>query len=186
MFYIISIILFDEIINSLDFCILVQPNTFHICLLGIEPLKLIDMRKINLTLFTLFIASMLHAQQFSFNLYITVSLGHSDTLVLGYDPMATDSIDAAFGEVDVSSQVWDSVFEARICPYGDWNFATQFQPAYETKKQIMHFIPQPPYSPYSSQLSTPFIIEIHSAAQRPYYLSWDSTLFADSSRNKEL
>ncbi len=140
------------------------------------------MKNSYLLFISLFIPFIIQAQQFSFQLYISDSLGHADTLTLGYDANATDSIDVGFGEVNIVNQAWDTNLEARICPYGDWNFATQFQPAFETKKQIMLFTPQAPYSSYHVQLSAPFIVEIHSAAQRPYYLSWDSTLFADSSR----
>ncbi len=52
-------------------------------------------------------------EEFSFELYFEDALGNKDTLVLGYDPLATDSIDVAFGEVNIVNQPWDSVFEAR-------------------------------------------------------------------------
>jgi len=140
------------------------------------------MKNTYLLFISLFIPFIIQAQQFSFQLYISDSMGHADTLTLGYDANATDSIDAGFGEVNIVNQAWGTNLEARICPYVVWNLSTQFQPAFETKKQIMHFIPQAPYSSYHAQLSATFMVEIHSAAQRPYYLSWDSTLFADSSR----
>jgi len=140
------------------------------------------MKNIYLLFIALLFPFIIQAQQFSFQLYISDSLGNTDTLTLGYDANATDSIDAGFGEVNIINQAWDTALEVRTCPYGDWDFAMQFQPAFESKKQIMHFVPQAPYNPYHAQLSTPFLVEIHSANQRPYYLSWDSTLFADSSR----
>jgi hypothetical protein len=52
-------------------------------------------------------------EEFSFELYFEDALGNKDTLVLGYDPLATDSIDVAFGEVNIINQPWNSVFEVR-------------------------------------------------------------------------
>jgi len=138
------------------------------------------MKNLYFTVLALFSIVSVQAQQFSFNLYISDSLGHSDTLVFGYDITATDSIDAAFGEANIRSQAWDSIFEARICPLGGFYTNTAFVPSFETKKQIMSFNPQPPYNPYSYNGSSPFLVEIRSNMQRPYMLSWDSTLFADS------
>jgi len=138
------------------------------------------MKNLYLAFIALFLVISVQAQQFSFKLYISDSLGHADTLMLGYDTNATDSIDASFGEVEIINQTWDTVFEARICPYDDWGFAAIFTPKTESKKQIMHYNPQPPYSPYQVQSSETYIIEIKSPKQRPFYLTWDSTLFKDS------
>ena len=57
------------------------------------------------------------AQEFSFELYFEDALWNRDTLVFGYDPLATDSIDVAFGEENIITQPWDSVFEVRISDY---------------------------------------------------------------------
>jgi hypothetical protein len=125
------------------------------------------------------------AQQFSFEVFITDSLGHADTVTLGYDASATDSIDAQFGESNIVNQTWDSLFEARISPLTDWNGpVSNFSPPYQSKRQILHYNPQPPYSPFQSQYSNPVYIEVFSANGIPFSLHWNSTLFADSGRTR--
>lgn len=58
-----------------------------------------------------------NGQEFSFQLFFEDSLGQRDTLVLGYDQNATDSIDVAFGESNIISTPFDTVFEVRISDY---------------------------------------------------------------------
>jgi len=124
-----------------------------------------------------------HAQQFSFEIYLSDGNGHSDTIVLGYDPNASDSIDAQFGEVDIVSQPWDTNFEARISPYTQYYGPIyNYLPAFQSKKQILNYNPQPPYcSPHSYQYSSPVFIEVHSSTGSSFSLRWDSALFSDSS-----
>ncbi len=52
-------------------------------------------------------------EQFSFELFFEDELGNKDTLTLGHDPNATDSIDVTFGEINIKSQPWNPVFEVR-------------------------------------------------------------------------
>ena len=53
-------------------------------------------------------------EEFSFPMIFEDAVGNKDTIVVGYDSLATDSIDTAFGEVDIVNQPWDSTFEVRI------------------------------------------------------------------------
>lgn len=76
--------------------------------------------------------------EFSFQLYFEDAAGSKDTITLGYDPLATDSIDVAFGEVDISAVPWKaSGLEVRISNPKNLPY-TQY-PDYETKKQIIDY-----------------------------------------------
>jgi hypothetical protein len=55
-----------------------------------------------------------YGQQFSFQMFFTDAAGNKDTITLGYDLAATDSIDAAFGEINILSVTRDTVFDVRI------------------------------------------------------------------------
>ncbi len=52
-------------------------------------------------------------EEFSFQLFFEDSMGNRDTIIIGYDELATDSIDTILGEVNILTQNWDSVFEVR-------------------------------------------------------------------------
>ena len=141
------------------------------------------MYKIIYTFCLLVIGIQLNAQQFSFNLYLTDSYGHSDTLIVGYDANATDSIDQQFGEVDIVNKPWDTVFESRISPLSQYTGPVKnYTPPYQSKKQILKYNPQPPYTPFSSQYSNSVFIEVYSALGRSFVLHWNPVVFADSGR----
>lgn len=90
------------------------------------------MKKQLLFLFILLTGGIFAQQpEFSFKLYFEDAMGNKDTVTLGYDANATDSIDAAFGEVNLINQPWsDDDFEIRVSDiaqlYGDiGNFLTK-------------------------------------------------------------
>lgn len=125
----------------------------------------------------------INAQQFSFDIYLSDSNGNSDTITLGYDANATDSIDLQFSEVNIVNNPWDSIFEARISPLSQYvGPINNFTPPFQSKKQILKYNPQPPFNPLSIQYSTPVFIEVYSRIGRPFSLHWNKMLFADSSR----
>ncbi|MCO5267558.1 MAG: hypothetical protein M9897_01530 [Brumimicrobium sp.] len=75
--------------------------------------------------------------EFEFQLYFEDAAGNKDTIALGYDPLATDSIDADFDEVDLTSIPWKtSGIEVRI---SDPKGQPYSYPSYETKKQIINY-----------------------------------------------
>lgn len=113
---------------------------------------------------------MIQAQEeFSFELYFEDGLGNKDTLLLGYDQNATDSIDVAFGEVDIVGQSWGSVFEVRAGEAkSNW---TNVNSAYESKKQII-----------DKTCLFDFDIFINMVAVNyPVVIKWDTTLFVNDS-----
>lgn len=125
----------------------------------------------------------INAQQFSFDIYLSDSNGNSDTITLGYDANATDSIDLQFSEVNIVNNPWDSIFDARISPLSQYvGPINNFTPPFQSKKQILKYNPQPPFNPLSIQYSTPVFIEVYSRIGRPFSLHWNKMLFADSSR----
>ncbi len=70
--------------------------------------------------------------EFLFELYLEDAAGKMDTVVVGYDVEATDSIDTAFGEVNLINQPWASdSFEVFIINGPHY-------PTLKTKKQIVN------------------------------------------------
>lgn len=108
-------------------------------------------------------------EEFSFELYFEDALGNKDTLILGYDPNATDSIDTAFGEVNILNQPWDNVFEVRTGEAKpNWSSSSS---AYESKKQVI-----------DKTCIFDFDIFINMVAVNyPVVIRWDTTLFVNDS-----
>lgn len=117
-----------------------------------------------------------YAQEFSFELYFEDAVGNKDTLILGYDPMATDSIDVVFGETNIISDPWDSLFDVRITDKffirGDSESDTA---TFHTKKQIVNYS-------CNTRPHTLSAIDI-KAKYWPVTASWNSVLFQDSCLN---
>ncbi|MDW8301656.1 MAG: T9SS type A sorting domain-containing protein [Bacteroidia bacterium] len=69
--------------------------------------------------------------EFQFTIQINDNAGNKDSVIIGYDPMATDSIDASFGETLIPyTTPFDSVFEARAWvhnPTATWEGYTKKQ-----------------------------------------------------------
>jgi hypothetical protein len=70
----------------------------------------------------LFIPNLLSAQQqqtpqFQTTIYFEDTLGHKDSIIIGYDENETQNfINPNFGEVDITNVPWDSIFEVRVMP----------------------------------------------------------------------
>jgi hypothetical protein len=123
-----------------------------------------------LIFFLFFLPMITSAQEFSFELYFEDALGNRDTLVLGYDPLATDSIDVAFGEENIIAQPWDSVLDVRIGnkTYSENTWLTEN--TYLSKKQIISSFCE--NSIISSRISIQFY-----AKNYPIKFKWDKTQF---------
>lgn len=118
--------------------------------------------------------SAISQSEFSFDLYFEDALGNRDTITLGYDPLATDGIDAQFGEENIISQPWDSVFEVRISDYYDKN-AVDEQVSFNSKKCIQNKLSQPFFKTNRIE------IDIH-AKHFPIRITCDSTDIESSER----
>lgn len=136
--------------------------------------------KIQLFVILCAITSSLYAQQFS--AYISLSSIHQmaninrDTVEIGYDLAATDTLDAAFNEINIYGVPRDTGLDVRIGNiWGRQNlpqWATQSP--YQTRKQI---------TPYRCGTNTATLIELEITSNKwPVYATWNRTLFQDSCR----
>lgn len=86
----------------------------------------------------LLLPTVFYAQAFSFKLAFEDAVGNKDTLELGFDPMATDSIDPGWGETNLIGTTPNSGLDVRVSD--EWEKrANQSLPSgtFHTKKQIL-------------------------------------------------
>ncbi|MBP9187081.1 MAG: T9SS type A sorting domain-containing protein [Bacteroidia bacterium] len=116
------------------------------------------------------------AQQFSFQMYFTDAIGNKDTLTLGYDLLATDSIDTMLGESNIITKPIDSGLDVRITD--EWKNRERLNKpgTFHTKKQFVFYNCS---TDYYNRVQT---IDIHTK-HWPVTATWDSSLFADTCRN---
>lgn len=126
------------------------------------------MKFILLFLTTLFSFFSLAQEEMSFQLYFEDLSGNKDTITLGWDSLATDSVDANFGEIDISNQPWNSTFEVRTLQKGFVNGSLEV--IGESKKSILR---------KRDQYSAVFI-KIKKSALEEVNMTWDATVFNDS------
>lgn len=95
------------------------------------------MKKILLPLLLFFIVQTSIAQEFMFQLNFTDAVGNRDSLLIGYDINATDTVDAGFGEINIISTPLDTAFDIRISSvYYTVSGWPQTSSNYQLKKQI--------------------------------------------------
>lgn len=120
-------------------------------------------------LFLLFCSSAFTQTSFSTTLYFTDAVGHSDSLVVGYDPLGTDTIDTVLGEENIISIPLDSNFDVRFTDV--WaNHYQNLPGSYHTKKQWV----KATCSTYLFNIQT---IEIFTN-NWPVTMTWDNQAFA--------
>lgn len=96
------------------------------------------MKKKLLPLLLLFIGQVSIAQEFMFQLNFTDAVGNKDSLLIGYDISATDTVDAGFGEINIISTPLDTAFDIRISSI--YNTVSGWSPTsnnFQLKKQIV-------------------------------------------------
>jgi hypothetical protein len=114
-------------------------------------------------------------QQFSFQIFFKDAFGNKDTITLGYDEGATDSIDTAFGEVNIIQNPRDTAFDVRISNEFKNRRYYQTWGSYHTKKQIVG------YDCTNFSFDRTQVIDIF-AKHWPVTATWDSLLFDDHCR----
>ncbi|HMG15543.1 MAG TPA: T9SS type A sorting domain-containing protein [Saprospiraceae bacterium] len=116
------------------------------------------------------------AQQFSFQMYFSDAIGDKDTITLGYDLLATEGIDTAFGEENIISIPPKTSLDVRIT--NEWynRYFNKLPGTIHLKKQIVFY--NCIMFPWPSKQA----IDINTK-HWPVIVSWDSTLFNDSCRN---
>ena len=53
------------------------------------------------------------SQEFSFKMFFEDAIGNKDSIVIGFDPNATNGIDEDFGEVNIYNAMWTKDLELR-------------------------------------------------------------------------
>jgi len=116
----------------------------------------------------------LYGQEFSTKLYFEDAKGHRDTLTIGYDPNATDTLDVSFGEKNINALPFDSVFDVRISEaYALMEYGATSQ--FLTKKQIFK------KACARAGFSTPAILI--KCKYYPIKVKWDKGVFNDPCRS---
>lgn len=118
-------------------------------------------------------------QSFSFQLFFSDAQGNKDTIILGTDDLATDTIDTALGEVNIIGVPIDTGLDIRITD--EWLNRNWYQipGTYHTKKQLIGNCTNPIlYYPIQC-------IDIHTK-HWPVTMTWDSSLFKDVCNNGSL
>lgn len=119
------------------------------------------------------LTNLLFGQTFSFQMNFEDAVGNKDSLIIGYDLSASDTIDASFGEVNIISLTPDSIFEVRISDEWPKRF-NSLSPTFHTKKQIIQ--------DNCGGWNTVQAIDIY-AKYWPVKATWDNLLFNDTCRN---
>lgn len=134
------------------------------------------MKKIIFIIATFCLLTTARGQQFSFQMFFADAFGNKDTITLGYDLLATDSIDTSFGEVNIISVPLKTSLDVRIT--NEWVNQNWFnRPAtYHSKKQILF---NNCLSYYYYHIQTIDILSRHW----PVTATWDNTAFNDKCRN---
>jgi hypothetical protein len=108
-------------------------------------------------------------------MYFEDAIGNKDTLVLGYDLTASDSIDPAFGEINIISNPIGAGLDVRVTNEWGNRYFSGMPGTYHTKKQIV----KNNCGNWNFSKSSIDICTKHW----PVTASWDSVPFFDICRN---
>ena len=128
-----------------------------------------------LTILIITFPIILFGQEFSFPMYFEDAKGNRDTMVLGYDENATDSIDTEFEEVNIISHPLKTNLDVRT---NNIIYLSSHRPdssiLFQLKKQILKKIPKWP-------ICGTGILHIEIKCKNwPVTARWDNTLFKDT------
>jgi len=116
---------------------------------------------------------MLHSQDFETRVIFKNSKGSIDTIIIGYSPDATDSLDIFLGELNLSDYEIDTNFSVYATNIVILDNGKTIKPAFRTKKQIVHFIK----NEYIRYVCVDVICN-----DFPLTVKWDKLQFQDTSR----
>lgn len=120
-------------------------------------------------------SSAVFGQEFSFQMFFQDAIGNKDTLTVGYDLTASDSIDAIFGEQNIIGVPIDTGLDVRISNELENRSYYKKPGSYHTKKQISFYDCPKPWTIYTQT------VDVHTK-HWPVSVSWDKSLFVDSCR----
>jgi hypothetical protein len=136
------------------------------------------MKKLKPIFFLLLLSQLAIGQEFSFKMYFEDSVGNKDTLTIGYDQNATDTIDSEFGEINIISIPLVSSLDVRISNEWHNRHYQNISGTFHTKKQIIE-------KKDCGVYYTVNCIDIFTD-NWPVTVYWDSTLFGDTCLNGSL
>ncbi len=132
-----------------------------------------------LLIFLLFpLSSTLVSQEFSTTFVFKDAIGNQDSIVVGYSPLATDSINESLGEKKISETEIDTIFHVYISNvkvkyYGDKNCYYE-KARFKTKKKYAKLISTKDISTWNDE----YIIKVDVLAKFfPITVFWNKTLF---------
>lgn len=137
-------------------------------------MEIIKVNKLKTLIILLFFSTHSYSQEFSFSLYFIDAIGNADTVTVGYDSQASDTIDAFFQETNIASQVWNTTFEVRLS--NKFKSQRSSQSLFNSKKQI---VKKKCRHSASNLIYKSLQLDI-KADHWPVTVRWDSTLFVDS------
>lgn len=113
-------------------------------------------------------------QTFEIPIYFEDSAGYKDTIVLGYDPLASYAIDTSFGELNIIDSSYADHMEVRAAIY-DYTIWPELPRILETKKMIVgNVCLNPSYTGGDNS-----IMVVMKSQNWPITIRWDSTLFLE-------
>lgn len=153
--------------NLLPKFIILKTNTqFLLC----SYLGLLNAKKHVALISCIILSTFLYGQEeFSFQLAFSDGLENQDTLILGYDSQATDSIDEDFGETNIITQPWESNLDVRSITH--YYPSSVGSPTFHSKKQIIA---------KTCDFDFKILIGI-KVVNYPLRITWDTTLFQTDS-----
>jgi hypothetical protein len=133
------------------------------------------MKKLLLLIFVIAQITFCKAQQFTFQMNFEDVVGNKDSLTLGYDNSATDSLNASFGEINIITTPLNSNFDVRVTNE-QFNRQHLFtNGTFHTKKKIVT---------NHCGISGLSIVAIDIYTQHwPVTATWNSLLFDNTCRN---
>ena len=119
----------------------------------------------------------LHGQHFEIPIYVEDTAGYKDTIVLGYDPLASYDLDTTFGEINIIDSSYDDNFEVRAAIYDyDYFFEYGILPrVMESKRMIIDSVCSNPS--YTGEDNS--IMVVIKSRHWPVTMHWDNALFQE-------
>lgn len=134
-------------------------------------------RLIYLILIAIWFCPDLTGQSFEIPIYFEDSAGYKDSIVLGYDPLASYDLDASFGEINIIDSSYNADFEVRAAIYDyDYFFEHGVLPrVIESKKMIVGDVCS--YPSYTGEGNA--IMVVIKSNNWPISIIWDKGQFLE-------
>lgn len=122
------------------------------------------------------------SQHFEIPVYFEDSTGNKDTIVLGYDALASYEIDPAFGEINLIDSAYSMDFEVRAAIYDYGHEWGDLPRIIESNKMILGHVCYD--STYFDEANS--IMVVIKSNHWPITMSWDKTKFQETCNNIDI